>query len=139
MQITASLNNLRISPRKVRLVAGLLKNSSVKEARQQLMFLSKQATEPIKKLLDSAVANAKHNHKLSVDDLRLKQILVNEGFTLKRWQPRAHGRATQLRKRSSQVKLILVSQAPVKAETKVKAKPAESKVQTKPQSTKQAK
>jgi len=135
MQITASLNNLRISPRKVRLVAGLLKNRSVNDARQQLLFLSKQATQPIKKLLDSAVANAKHNYKISVDELKLKQILVNEGYTLKRWLPRAHGRATQLKKRSSRVTLVLVSSSPVK----VKSNPGSTKPPIKSLTTKKTK
>ncbi len=104
---TAKLNYLRISPRKVRLVANLIKGMAVKDARAQLAFIPQNASRPLLKLLNSAVANAEHNSKLLSDNLYIKTITVNAGPTLKRVQPRAMGRAYVIRKRSSHVNLIL--------------------------------
>jgi len=107
MQVKANLKYLRISPRKVRLVASSIKGLNIKEAKSQLGVLIKRSCDPIEKLLDSAVANAVHNFNLQKDNLYISNILVNEGPSLKRWMPRAMGRAAQILKRTSHVTIIL--------------------------------
>ena len=104
---TAQLNNYRQSPRKVRLVADVVRGKKVKEVFPILDNLSKRAAEPIKKLLKSAIANAVHNENLEKDELVVSEIRVDEGVTLKRWRPRARGRAFPIRKRTSRVMVCL--------------------------------
>lgn len=106
MEITARLNYLRIAPRKVRLVADLIRGKSVAEARTILSFLSKRAAPSLLKLLNSAIANAK-NKQLNENDLYVSKIMVNEGPKLKRYYPRARGQAYEIQKKSSHVILIL--------------------------------
>lgn len=107
MEVKAQLKHLRISPRKVRLVVNVIKSMPVIVAEEQLQFVKKAAAPMILKLLRSAVANAAHNFKLKKENLYIKAIFVNEGYTLKRWQPRAMGRATPLKKKSSHVTMVL--------------------------------
>lgn len=107
MEIKASLNNLRMSPRKVRLVANLVKNMSVNKAENQLKFLPKRATGPVLKLLKSAVANAENNFNLKRGNLYISNIIVDGGPVLKRMRPRAFGRAAQILKRTSHISLLL--------------------------------
>lgn len=107
MEVKASLNNLRMSPQKVRLVADVVRGMGADKALDQLKFMKKHAKTPIAKLVGSAVANAVHNFDLSKSNLFIKEIKVDEGPTLKRWMPRAHGRATTIRKRSSHITLTL--------------------------------
>ena len=107
MQVTAKLNNLRVSPRKVRLVANLIRGLSIKDARVQLNFLVKKSSSPILKLLNSATANAKHNLKLDPEEMYVSAITVDGGPVLKRTMPRAMGRAYIIRKRTSHVRLTL--------------------------------
>lgn len=102
----ATLSNYRQSPRKVRLVADLVKGQSVEKAREQLKFLSKRASKPIAKLLESAVANS----GTSAGSLIISDIRVEAGATLKRMRPRARGSAARINKRTSRVKLTLKSQ-----------------------------
>ncbi len=101
------LNRLRIAPQKVRLVADAIRGKSATEAKIQLGVIEKRSAEPMLKLLNSAIANAQHNLGLSPDNLYISEIFVGEGMTLKRWLPRAHGRATPLLKRTSHVTLTL--------------------------------
>jgi len=96
-----------MSPRKVRLVADLLKKRSVVMALAQLDNMTKMAARPLAKLLRSAIANAKHNFSMAEETLKVKQVIVNGGPVLHRWMPRAMGRATPIRKRSSHIELIL--------------------------------
>ncbi len=107
MKVKAKLNNLRISPRKVRLVIDLIRGLDVSEAKVQLNFLIKRSSKPILKLLDSAIANAKNNFKLDESNLYIAEIFVGEGPTLKRIMPRAMGRAFHIMKRTSHVTIIL--------------------------------
>ncbi|OHA88240.1 MAG: 50S ribosomal protein L22 [Candidatus Zambryskibacteria bacterium RIFCSPHIGHO2_01_FULL_43_25] len=107
-QITAQLNNLRHSPRKVRLVADLVRGKSVTSALNSLAFADKKATRPIIKLIKSAIANAK-TQSLSEDKLTIKEIRVDGGSVLKRFRPAAFGRAHPIRKRSSHVRIILTT------------------------------
>lgn len=107
MEIKASLNNLRMAPRKVRLVANLVKGKSASEAKNQLRFLIKKPAPILLKILNSALANAKNSFSLKEEDLFVKSMLVEGGPSLKRWLPRAMGRATPLLKRTCSVKVIL--------------------------------
>lgn len=107
MDIKASAKHLRMSPRKVRLVVDLVRGKKVDQALAQLKFSPKAATLPVSKLVQSAIANAVNNYELSEDNLYIKEIKVDEGATLKRWMPRAHGRATPLRKRTSHISIVL--------------------------------
>lgn len=107
MEVQAHLKNLRVSPRKVRLVIDVIRGMAVSDAKVNLGFISKKSAEPILKLLDSAVANAKHNFNLSEDNLYVSKVFVNAGPMLKRWTPRAMGRASAIHKRTSNITLIL--------------------------------
>jgi large subunit ribosomal protein L22 len=122
-EVTAKLRFLRMGPRKVRLVVDMIRGKKVLRALDILSVLPKRAALPILKLLNSAVANAKHNHSLAVEDLKVAEIYVDGGPVLKRSMPKAHGRATPIRERTSHINLVLT-----KFETKVKA---EKKVTTK--------
>ena len=108
----ATLRFLRVSPRKTRLVVDLVRGKSVNDAVYSLMVTRRAASEPIRKLIDSAVANAireaeEKNEDLTADDLKVQEIYVNEGPTLKRFRPRAMGRATRINKRTSHVTCVL--------------------------------
>lgn len=105
--VTAELKNYRQSARKVRLVADAVRGKKVTTVLTELEFTPKRAALPIKKLIESAVANAKNNHQLDVNDLYVKSIMVNEGFTMKRWIPKWRGTAHPIRKRTSHVKVEL--------------------------------
>ena len=123
---TAQLNNYRQSPRKVRLVADAVRGKKVKEVFPVLDNLSKRAAEPIKKLLKSAIANATHNENLNKDELVISEIRVDEGVTLKRWRPRARGRAFPIRKRTSRIMVCLTETQAIK-EKKTVVKKIEEK------------
>ena|SRR3989338_5803471 len=118
MEVIAKLRYYRQSPRKVRLIVDLVRGLTTGEAVAQLRHLNKKAAEPLIKLINSGVANARNNFNLAGDNLFISQILVDEGPSLKRWLPRAHGRATQLRKRSAHVKLVLAEIKPSEPEEK---------------------
>ncbi len=106
-EITAQLNSYRQSPRKVRVVADVMRGKSVKEAKTRLTFITKRATGPLHKLLDSAIANAK-SMGVSTDNLLVKSITVNGGKILYRRRPVSHGSAHPIRKRTSHIKIMLV-------------------------------
>lgn len=107
MRVIAKLNNLRISPRKVRLVGDMIRGKNVGKAKSVLSFSVKKGALPMKKLLDSALANAKNNFKLDEKDLFVSLIKVDEGRTLRRWRPRARGRACRIEKKTSNITLEL--------------------------------
>ena len=107
MEIRAKLNDLRIAPRKVRLVAGFIKGGNAEKALNLLRFTQRKAAMPMKKLLDSAIANAKNNFKLSEEELFISKIFVDEGATLKRWMPRSRGRSMSIHKKTSHITIIL--------------------------------
>ena len=117
MDVHAHLRNLRMSPRKVRLVIDLIRGKKVSVAVDQLSFLQKEAARPVLKLLQSAMANAEHNHQLDASTLRIKAITANSGPTLKRYRPRAHGAAAPIRKRTTHLSLTL-SDEPTTAKMK---------------------
>jgi ribosomal protein L22 len=105
--VRASARYLRASPRKVRLVADQVRGLTVPEARTLLDFSARGAARDVGKLIASAAANAENNHELIADDLRIAEIHVDEGPTLKRWRARARGRATRIDKRTSHVSVAL--------------------------------
>jgi len=116
----AVLRNYRQSPRKVRLVADLVRGKRVDRAILTLDYLTKRAAEPVRSLIEAAVANAKHNFKTSPDRLFVKDIRVDEGVTLKRHMPRARGVPHLIRKRASHITVFLgekTSQASADART----------------------
>jgi large subunit ribosomal protein L22 len=104
--VTAKLTNIRQSPRKVRLVANLVRGKKVTVALNELSFLPKKAGVSIKNLIQSALANAK-NLNVEPNDLYIKEIRVDKGVTLHRIMPRARGRAFPINKRSSHVLVVL--------------------------------
>lgn len=118
MEVKAHLRNLRIAPRKVRLVVNAVRGLSVVQAENQLRFMNKASALPVLKLLQSAAANAEHNNKLRREQLWIHSITVGDGLTLHRWQPRAMGRAVPIRKRASHVMVVLVDKAPAKKNRK---------------------
>ncbi|HHW71422.1 MAG TPA: 50S ribosomal protein L22 [Clostridiales bacterium] len=104
---SAKLNYLRMSPSKVRLVLDEIRGKKVDDAIAILSLSEKVAAEPILKLLNSAIANAENNLGMNRDELYVAETYANEGPTLKRIRPRARGRATRIRKRTSHVTIIL--------------------------------
>jgi large subunit ribosomal protein L22 len=105
--VRASSKYVRMAPRKARLVADQVRGLPVPEARTLLRFSSRGAAADIEKLVAAATANAEANHDLVGDDLRIAEITVDEGPTLKRWRARARGRATPIHKRTCHVKVAL--------------------------------
>ena len=115
MEVTAKARFIRMSPRKVRLVADVIRGLDVAAARAQLKFMRKAAARPVLKVLESAIANASHNHQMEAAGLFVKTIAVDAGPTLKRWRPRAYGRAASIKKRTSHVFVVLADRLPAAA------------------------
>jgi large subunit ribosomal protein L22 len=107
MQVKAKLNNLRISPRKVRLVADLIRGLDVNDALNQIEASYKRGSLPMKKLILSAISNGENNLGINRSNMYIFGVLVDAGPSLKRWMPKAYGRASQILKRTSQVEVIL--------------------------------
>ncbi|GAB3373727.1 50S ribosomal protein L22 [Spongiibacter taiwanensis] len=103
MEVAARLKGARISAQKARLVADQIRGKGVEEALDTLTFSSKKAASIIKKVLNSAIANAEHNEGADVDELKVSTIFVDEGMTMKRLRPRAKGRADRILKRSCHI------------------------------------
>lgn len=107
MEGIAHARFVRMAPRKTRLVVALVRGMKVAEARRQLAFNAKLASEPVLKVLNSAVANATNNLKLVESDLVITKALVNEGPSFHRFTPRAQGRATPIRRRLSHITIAV--------------------------------
>ena len=105
--VRAKARYVRTAPRKARLVVDHIRGKSVDEARAILIHTPRAASRDVLKLLDSAIANAENNHELVADELKIHQAFVDEGPTLKRYRPRALGRATRIRKRTSHMTILL--------------------------------
>ena len=116
--VTASLKNHRISPRKVRVVADMIRGKGVIEAKTILANVDKKARHPLADLIDSAVANASHNHKLDKATLFVKEIRIDQGYVLRRSMPVSRGSAHPIKKRTSHMSITLAS---------IEAKPAKAK------------
>src|SRR5215467_10335632 len=105
--VKASARYVRIAPRKARLIADQVRGMHIESARALLQFSPRGAAHPIHKLINSAAANAENNHDLVADEMRISSITVDEGPTLKRYRPRAQGRATPIHKRTSHIAVAL--------------------------------
>ncbi len=110
MEAKAKLRNTRIGPQKARLIADLVRGQNAENAINTLRFMPKKGARIIRKLLESAVANASQNEAIDVDTLYVKTIFVDGGTMLKRIRPRAMGRATKILKRSSHITVVLDEQ-----------------------------
>lgn len=107
MRAEATLKHARISAQKARLVADLIRGQRVEQALNTLSFSTKKGAGLVKKVLESAIANAEHNEGADVDELKVESIQVNEGPTMKRIMPRAKGRANRIMKRTSHITLTV--------------------------------
>lgn len=129
----ATLQTYRQSPRKVRLLADLIRGKKIPEALNNLAFADKRAGPIFAKLLKSAVANATNNDSLSADDLFVKEVSVNQGVTMKRMMPRARGSGARINKRTSHLSITL-GMKELKSEarsTKSETNPKPKKIKTK--------
>lgn len=106
-EVKAQLNSLRLAPRKVRAVANLIKGKNVNDALSQLEYFVRRSSEPLKKLVNSAVANAENNFDMVKDNLYVKSIIVDEGVKLKRMRAKGFGRSAAIQKKTSHIRLIL--------------------------------
>ncbi len=103
MNVAARLRYARVSPQKCRLVADMVRGKPVGEALQTLSFTPKKAARIVKKVLESAIANAEHNHGADIDELKVATVMVDEAPTFKRYQARARGRGARILKRNSHI------------------------------------
>lgn len=133
MLIIAEQKTTRQSPRKVRLVANSVRKLSLQDALKQLSVMEKRASLVVTKVIRQALADAMHNHRLDIDQVVLKNIIVNGGATYKRWRAGSRGRAKSVYKRTSHVRVILETkneQPAVKAETKTAVKEIKAETKT---------
>lgn len=107
MEAKAIAKQVRIAPRKVRLVVDLIRGKQVGEAIAILRHTPRAASPVVEKLLNSAIANAEHNYEMEPNNLYISQAFVDEGMTLKRFRPRAMGRASRINKRTSHITLVV--------------------------------
>lgn len=117
-EVKAKLRYLRQTPRKTRLIADLVRGVKVEEAEKQLDFSPKRSAMSLLRLLRSAVSNAKNNFQLDKENLYIKEIRIDKGPILKRYRPRARGRATMIKKRTSHVTLVLGEKEKEQVKTK---------------------
>lgn len=117
MEVKATARHIHQSPQKVRLVIDVIRGKGVIDAQTQLQFMKKAAALPVLKLLKSAVANASHNFKIDTAGLFVKAITADGGPTIHRWMPRAQGRATPIRKRTTHIAIVLAEKPPRKTKT----------------------
>jgi len=109
MEARAQARFIRVTPRKARRVVDLIRGLPAAEAQAVLRFAPQAASEPVGKVLSSAIANAEHNFNLATDTLFVSKAFVDEGPTLKRFRPRAQGRAYRINKRTSHITVIVES------------------------------
>jgi large subunit ribosomal protein L22 len=107
MEVAAKLRYARISAQKVRLVADQVRGKPVEQALQLLSFSPKKAAAIVKKVLESAIANAEHNEGADIDELKVSTIYVDDGPSMRRWQARAKGRVNHIIKRTSHVTVMV--------------------------------
>ena len=107
MKVQAKARHIHMSPRKVRLVVNAIRGLGVARAQAQLTVMNKAAAPVVLKVLNSAVANASHNHKMSVEGLTIAEAFVDGGPTIHRFRPRARGRSAPIRKRTSHITVVV--------------------------------
>ncbi len=123
--VTAQLNNLRQAPRKVRMVVDVVKGKNALKALEALEFVVRRSSQPIAKLLRSAIANAEHNFNMVPSNLYVKDFQVDEGVKLKRFRPKARGAVGEIQKKTSHLRLTLAEKVPgLKSEKKAVKKEA---------------
>ena len=128
MQVTAHLKSIRIAPRKVRSVAHMLRGLDAVAAKHQLRYLTRRSSHPLSKLLDSALANAQNNYGLVRENMRIKDMIVDGGSVLKRFEPKGFGSVSPIAKRTSHVTIVLEEKVPgMKAEKNVKKEMVEER------------
>lgn len=110
MQVSAKANRLRISPQKARLVVDQVRGKPVSEALDILSFSPQKAAGLVRKVVESAIANAENNEGADIDELKISEIYVNEGLTMKRIRPRAKGRADRIFKRTSHITVTVTDE-----------------------------
>lgn len=142
MEVKAKAQFIRLSPRKTRLVADVIRGMETEKALDQLKFINKRASQPLAKIINSAISNAANNFELEKTNLFIKKITVNEGPVLKRWTPKARGRATPIRKKTCHIEIVLEElvesgkkepkkvkiDKPIKLEEKLKEAPVPEKI-----------
>lgn len=133
MEVKAFARYVHMSPRKLRLVADMIRKTNVEGAVEQLKFSSRNAAKPILKALNSAIANAIHNHELPRENLFVKSITVDGGPVYKRYAPRAQGRAFVERKRTSHINIVLTVKEGGKRKRSILAslKPKKTEIESK--------
>ena len=110
MQVSEKVNRLNISPQQVRLVADQIRGKAVGDALDILNFSTQKAAHLVRKAVESAIANAENNEGADIDELKISEIFVNEGLTMKRIRPRAKGRADRIFKRSSHLSVTVTDE-----------------------------
>lgn len=131
MESIAKLRHLRIAPRKVRLVADLIRGEMALQSLVILKHTTKRACRPMAKLLQSAIVNAKNNFQLDENILYISKITVDEGPKLKRWRPRAMGRAYPIQKKTSHITICLKEKEEKELKAKVIEEPKGKKIEVK--------
>lgn len=129
MKITCKAKHIHIAPRKCRKVADLMRGMEVVKAQFQLKGLTKRSALPILKLLNSAIASAEHNYNMVKDNLYVSQIFVDGGVKMKRWSPRAFGRAFPIVKNTSHITIVLEEK--IAGKKKIKSKKEEKDINNK--------
>ena len=138
-EAVATAKFIRVSPTKARQVVDLIRGRHVEDARRVLRFSGRAAAAPVTKVLESAIANAEHNRELPGDELVVVRTWVDEGPTLKRYRPRALGRATRIRKRTCHISVVVRRDEPP-LETEPESVPSRSRrTRSAPSNTTQAK
>ncbi|MEJ2088942.1 MAG: 50S ribosomal protein L22 [Gammaproteobacteria bacterium] len=110
MQVSATAKRLRISPQKARLVVDQVRGKPVSDALDILSFSNRKGAMFVRKVLESAIANAENNEGADIDELKVAEVFVNEGMTMKRIKPRAKGRADRIFKRSSHITVTVTDE-----------------------------
>ncbi|MBK6763227.1 MAG: 50S ribosomal protein L22 [Micrococcales bacterium] len=118
MEARACARYVRVTPMKARRVVDLIRGLPAAEAQAILRFAPQAASEPVGKVLDSAIANAANNHSLDPNDLFVSEVYVDEGPTMKRFRPRARGSANRIRKRTSHITVVVASRSAMATEGK---------------------
>lgn len=139
MHATAILRYVRVSPQKGRLVADLIRGLPVERALEILQFSTKKAAKPLKKVLESAIANAEHNQGADVDALKVQAVQIDAGVILKRFHARAKGRGVRIQKRTSHITVVVSDAKKVKQAAKEPAKDATKEAAKSPADTKKSK
>ena len=131
MEVKAKLRHYHVAPRKVRLIIDLIRGLDVDRALEQLECKDKRCVPAVIKLLNSAIANAVNNFQLDRNNLYIKESFADQGPVLKRWKPRAHGRAGRILKKTSHITLILAERIPSDDQKKISDNKEKKKIKTK--------